>query len=35
MKKYGYPVIYDVTHSLQSPSARKGVSGGDRNLLLL
>ena len=30
MKKYGYPVIYDVTHSLQSPSARKGVSGGDR-----
>jgi len=30
MKKYGYPIIYDVTHSLQSPSARGGVSGGDR-----
>jgi len=30
MKKYGYPIIYDVTHSLQSPSARGGISGGDR-----
>ncbi|NQT28414.1 MAG: 3-deoxy-8-phosphooctulonate synthase [Candidatus Omnitrophica bacterium] len=30
MKKCGYPVIYDVTHSLQSPSAKGGVSGGDR-----
>ncbi len=30
MKKYGYPVIYDLTHSLQNPSAKAGVSGGDR-----
>ncbi|MFH1519042.1 MAG: 3-deoxy-8-phosphooctulonate synthase [Candidatus Omnitrophota bacterium] len=30
MKKFGYPVIYDVTHSLQRPSAKGGVSGGDR-----
>ncbi len=30
MKKYGYPVIYDLTHSLQTPSAKAGVSGGDR-----
>ena len=30
MKKFGFPVIYDVTHSLQSPSAKEGVSGGDR-----
>ena len=30
MKKIGHPVIYDVTHSLQSPSAKGGVSGGDR-----
>ena len=30
MKKCGYPIIYDVTHSLQSPSAKGGVSGGDR-----
>ncbi|MDD5584536.1 MAG: 3-deoxy-8-phosphooctulonate synthase [Candidatus Omnitrophica bacterium] len=30
MKEFGYPVIYDATHSLQKPSALKGVSGGDR-----
>lgn len=30
MKKFGYPVIYDLTHSLQNPSAKAGVSGGDR-----
>lgn len=30
MKRYGYPVVYDVTHSLQSPSAKRGISGGDR-----
>jgi 2-dehydro-3-deoxyphosphooctonate aldolase (KDO 8-P synthase) len=30
MKKFGYPVIFDVTHSLQRPSAASGVSGGDR-----
>jgi 2-dehydro-3-deoxyphosphooctonate aldolase (KDO 8-P synthase) len=29
MKEIGYPVIYDVTHSLQKPSAESGVSGGD------
>ncbi|MBN3041215.1 MAG: 3-deoxy-8-phosphooctulonate synthase, partial [Candidatus Omnitrophica bacterium] len=30
MRKFGYPVIFDVTHSLQKPSAAGGVSGGDR-----
>ena len=30
MKKFGYPVIFDVTHSLQKPSASSGISGGDR-----
>jgi len=30
MQKTGYPVIYDVTHSLQKPSAVNGISGGDR-----
>ncbi|MEI8350493.1 MAG: 3-deoxy-8-phosphooctulonate synthase [Candidatus Omnitrophota bacterium] len=30
MKQFGYPVLYDVTHSLQRPSAEHGVSGGDR-----
>jgi 2-dehydro-3-deoxyphosphooctonate aldolase (KDO 8-P synthase) len=29
MKKLGYPVIFDVTHSLQRPSAASGISGGD------
>jgi|TARA_B100000315_G_C14545317_1_gene572936 2-dehydro-3-deoxyphosphooctonate aldolase (KDO 8-P synthase) len=29
MKKFGYPVIFDVTHSLQRPSASSGISGGD------
>ncbi|MCM8787434.1 MAG: 3-deoxy-8-phosphooctulonate synthase [Candidatus Omnitrophica bacterium] len=29
MKKYGYPIIYDATHSLQRPSIKGGVSGGD------
>lgn len=28
MKKLGYPVIFDVTHSLQLPSAEAGISGG-------
>ncbi len=30
MKDLGYPVIFDVTHSLQRPSAAGGISGGDR-----
>jgi len=34
MKKFGYPVIFDATHSLQRPSARAGVSGGDREFVV-
>jgi len=30
MKKFGFPVVFDVTHSLQKPSAASGISGGDR-----
>ena len=33
MKKLGYPVIYDATHSLQRPSAAGGISGGDREFV--
>jgi 2-dehydro-3-deoxyphosphooctonate aldolase (KDO 8-P synthase) len=33
MKKLGYPVIYDVTHSLQRPSAGAGISGGDNEFI--
>jgi len=29
MKDFGYPIIFDVTHSLQRPSAKGGISGGD------
>ena len=28
LKSFGYPVIYDVTHSLQLPGGTSGVSGG-------
>jgi 2-dehydro-3-deoxyphosphooctonate aldolase (KDO 8-P synthase) len=28
MRKFGYPVVFDATHSLQTPSKEKGVSGG-------
>lgn len=34
MGSTGYPVVYDATHSLQLPSAGRGVSGGEREYLL-
>lgn len=34
MKQYGYPVIYDVTHSQQQMSAGKGQSGGHRKFAI-
>ena len=33
MKKFGYPVRFDATHSVQMPSKDKGVSGGNPNSL--
>jgi 2-dehydro-3-deoxyphosphooctonate aldolase (KDO 8-P synthase) len=33
MKKFGYPVIYDATHSLQKPSAENGFSAGEREFI--
>ncbi len=30
MAEYGWPVVYDVTHSLQLPGAGDGVTGGER-----
>ncbi len=30
MKAFGYPIVMDVTHSTQKPSALGGKSGGDR-----
>jgi len=31
MKKLGYPVIFDATHSVQKPGGNGGSSGGDRD----
>jgi 2-dehydro-3-deoxyphosphooctonate aldolase (KDO 8-P synthase) len=33
MKQFGYPVIYDATHSVQLPGALKGKSGGQREFI--
>ena len=34
MKEFGCPVIFDATHSLQRPSAKSGISGGDREFVV-
>ena len=33
MREFGYPVILDVTHSLQQPNQKEGVTGGLPNLI--
>jgi 2-dehydro-3-deoxyphosphooctonate aldolase (KDO 8-P synthase) len=33
MKQFGYPVIYDATHSVQLPGALNGSSGGQREFV--
>ncbi len=33
MKQFGYPVIYDATHSVQLPGALNGASGGQREFV--
>lgn len=33
MKEYGYPVILDVTHSLQQPNQPTGVAGGQPEMI--
>ncbi|NQT06693.1 MAG: 3-deoxy-8-phosphooctulonate synthase [Candidatus Omnitrophica bacterium] len=33
MKKFGYPVIFDATHSVQSPGGKGDRSGGDREFV--
>ncbi|GJM21682.1 MAG: 2-dehydro-3-deoxyphosphooctonate aldolase [Planctomycetota bacterium] len=32
MKRYGVPIIFDATHSVQQPSAQGATSGGDRTM---
>jgi 2-dehydro-3-deoxyphosphooctonate aldolase (KDO 8-P synthase) len=34
MKQFGYPVIYDATHSVQLPGALNGASGGQREFIV-
>ena len=33
MREYGYPVVFDATHSVQLPGANKGCSGGQREFV--
>ena len=33
MKKFGFPVILDVTHSLQQPNQSSGVTGGQPDIV--
>jgi 2-dehydro-3-deoxyphosphooctonate aldolase (KDO 8-P synthase) len=33
MKSFGYPVIYDATHSVQLPGGNKGISDGNRKMI--
>jgi 2-dehydro-3-deoxyphosphooctonate aldolase (KDO 8-P synthase) len=34
MRKLGYPVVYDCTHSVQLPSGSQGISGGQPEFIL-
>lgn len=33
MKKYGYPAVMDITHSLQQPNQTMGVTGGEPEMI--
>ena len=33
MKSYGYPVVFDATHSVQQPGGQGGASGGQREFI--
>lgn len=33
MHKFGYPVVFDATHSVQLPGANGNCSGGDRTFV--
>jgi 2-dehydro-3-deoxyphosphooctonate aldolase (KDO 8-P synthase) len=35
LREFGYPVVFDATHSVQLPSAAGGVSGGERQHVAL
>ena len=33
MRKFGCPVVFDATHSVQQPSSQAGVTGGNRTMV--
>ncbi|MCQ2342289.1 MAG: 3-deoxy-8-phosphooctulonate synthase [Paludibacteraceae bacterium] len=33
MRRLGYPVVFDATHSVQQPSTQTGVTGGNREMV--
>ena len=33
MKKFGFPVIMDITHSLQQPNQDSGITGGNPEMI--
>ena len=33
MREYGYPVVFDATHSVQQPSGQAGITGGNREMV--
>ena len=33
MRRFGCPVIFDATHSVQQPSSQAGVTGGNREMV--
>ena len=33
MRRFGCPVIFDATHSVQQPSAQNGITGGNREMV--
>ena len=33
MKKFGFPVVLDITHSLQKPNQITGVTGGNPEMI--
>ena len=33
MRRFGCPVIFDATHSVQQPSSQNGITGGNREMV--
>ena len=33
MREFGYPIIFDATHSVQKPGGKGEVTGGDREMV--